>query len=190
MEWIARCMRIFQLGRQKESFLILYVGDMSWGPNISAAVFLAHEVLPELRGRLPRVRLRIVGRNPAPEVRSLARLPGIEVTGGVPSIKPHLLDAQVLAVPLDSGGGTRLKILEAFAAGLPVVSTSVGCEGLLVNHETHLLVAKRDHFAEGLFRLLNESSLARWLAARARDLAQTVTIGQSLEKPPVIWRRN
>lgn len=159
-------------GREEKSFLILYVGDMSWGPNIGAAVFLAHEVLPKLRGRLPRVRLRIVGRNPAPEVKSLARLPGIEVTGGVPSIKPHLLDAQVLAVPLDSGGGTRLKILEAFAAGLPVVSTSVGCEGLLVDHETHLLVAERDHFADELLRLLSESPLAHRLATRARDLAR------------------
>ncbi len=159
-------------GREGRPFLILYVGDMSWGPNIGAAVFLGHEVLPKLRTRLPGVQLRIVGRNPTPEVKSLAQLPGIEVTGGVPSIKPYLLDAQVLAVPLDSGGGTRLKILEAFAAGLPVVSTSVGCEGLLVNHETHLLVAERDRFADELLRLFSEIPLAHRLATRARDLAR------------------
>ncbi len=151
---------------------MLYVGDMSWGPNISAAVFLARHVLPKIQETIPGSRLRIVGRNPAPEVMSLAKLPGTEVTGSVPDIKPHLREAGVLAVPLDSGGGTRFKILEAFAAGLPVVSTPVGCEGLLAEHETHLLISDRDDFADQLLRLFSENTLAHRLAARARDLAR------------------
>ena len=137
-------------GRGTSPPLMLYLGNMSWGPNIGAAVFLAREVLPCLRGRFPEARLRIVGRSPSPETRALADIPGVEVIGDVADIKPHLDQAKVLAVPLDSGGGTRLKILEAFAAGLPVVSTPIGCEGLGVRHGEHLIVVDRNDFADGI----------------------------------------
>ena len=143
---------------------------MSWMPNIKAVVFLAREVLPEVRVRIPDVRLRIVGRDLAAEVKALGQLPGVEVTGAVPAINPHLLDAHVLAVPLDSGGGTRLKILEAFAAGLPVVSTPIGCEGLDVRHEKHLLIADRNRFSVGIQTMIEDREFAKRVAAQARVL--------------------
>jgi glycosyltransferase involved in cell wall biosynthesis len=160
------------IGRTGQPPLILFLGGMSWGPNISAARFLAQDALPRLQKRFPRARLRIVGRSPASEVKALARIPGVEVIGDVPDITPYLRQAKVLAVPLDSGGGTRLKILEAFAGGLPVVSTRVGCEGLGVRHADHLLIADRDRFAEGLASLLDDEELAKEIAHRARDLAR------------------
>ena len=145
---------------------------MAWGPNISAAIFLAREVMPALLEDIPDVRLRIVGRSPVPEVKALGRLPGVEVAGDVPDTKPHLRAARVLAVPLDSGGGTRLKILEAFAAGVPVVSTAIGCEGIEVVHGEHLIIAERDQFVDGLRAALDDTGLGDRLAARARELAR------------------
>lgn len=159
-------------GRSIRPPLMLYLGNMSWGPNISAAVFLARELLPRLRDRFPEARLRIVGRSPTTEAMTLANIPGVEVIGDVPDIKPHLAQAKVLAVPLDSGGGTRLKILEAFASGLPVVSTPIGCEGLGVRHGEHLIVVDRNNFADGIGALFDDEILAVGLAERARTLAR------------------
>jgi glycosyltransferase involved in cell wall biosynthesis len=159
-------------GRASEAPLILYLGNMSWGPNISAATFLARDVLPRLHDRFPHACLRIVGRSPTSEVKNLAGIPGVEVIGDVPDIRPHLRQAKVLAVPLDSGGGTRLKILEAFAAGLPVVSTQIGCEGLGTRHGEHLLIVDRERFADGIGAILDDEGLAIELADRARTLAR------------------
>src|SRR5262249_35666471 len=142
-------------------------------PNVTAAIFLAREVFPQVRRRFPDARLQIVGRNPPPEVQSLGALPGVEVTGGVPDVKPYLRGAHLLAVPLEAGGGTRLKILEAFASGLPVGSTPTGCEGLQATHGEHLVIARREQFAEGVLAVLADPAWGSALAARARALAQS-----------------
>ncbi len=159
-------------GRRPGPPILLYVGAMSWAPNVSAARYLASEVLPEIRHRFPETRLRIVGRDPTPEVEALRCLPGVEVTGTVRSMLPHLAEAHALVVPLEAGGGTRLKILEAFAAGLPVVSTPVGCEGLRVEHGEHLLISDREQFAESIFTMLADDQLGAGLAAKARVLVR------------------
>jgi glycosyltransferase involved in cell wall biosynthesis len=159
-------------GRDGASPLILYVGAMSWGPNVAAAEFLAKVMLPRVRAIISEARVRIVGRDPGPEVTALRQLPGVEVTGGVHDVMPHLREARLLAVPLFSGGGTRLKILEAFAAGLPVVSTPVGCEGLRVADGKHLVVAGHDGFADAVTVLLGDPARARCLAEQGRDLVR------------------
>lgn len=157
-------------GREGGVPTLLYVGTMSWHPNASAARFLAEHVLPEVQRSIPDARLRLVGRDPPPEVRDLARYPGVEVTGGVPDVIPYLRHAHVLAVPLEVGGGTRLKILEAFAAGLPVVSTPIGAEGIECTDATQLLVADRANFAGAVTRVLADSALGCRLATAARHL--------------------
>lgn len=152
---------------------ILYVGMMSWSPNVSAAQFLAKEVLPEVRRRIPQAKLQIVGRDPTPEVLALRAIAGVEVTGSVPDVKPFLRSASVLAVPLEAGGGTRLKILEAFASRLPVVSTPVGCEGLRVVDGEHLVITAREQFAEGVISLLTGHISGPKLAEHASALARS-----------------
>jgi glycosyltransferase involved in cell wall biosynthesis len=106
-----------------------FVALLSWGPNIDAAVWFSREVWPLVVHALPEARLRLVGRNPADPVRALAG-PTVEVTGTVPDLTPWYASTRVALAPLLAGGGSRLKILEALAAGRPVVATSIGAEGL------------------------------------------------------------
>jgi glycosyltransferase involved in cell wall biosynthesis len=145
---------------------------LSWGPNRSAARFLAESVLPELRRSRPGVRLMLVGRAPSADVAALGRLPGVEIAANVPDVRPYLGGSAILAVPLDAGGGTRLKILEAFAAGLPVVSTAVGMEGIAAVPGEHYAGAERSTFAASVLRLLDRPDLSNTLAKAARDLAR------------------
>lgn len=152
---------------------ILYVGSCSWAPNLSAVRFLVAEVLPLVRRRLPDVRLTLVGKHPPAELLALTRRDDhVTIAANALDVRPYLRDAHVLAVPLQTGGGTRLKILEAFAAGLPVVSTPVGCEGIPAIDGEHLLVADRPAFAETIIQLLRDPVRARDLAHRARRLAR------------------
>ena len=106
-----------------------FVALLSWGPNVDAATWFCREVWPHVVRTLPGARLQLVGRNPADEVRALAG-PTVEVTGTVPDLDPWYARTRVCIAPLLAGGGSRLKILEALAAGRPVVATTVGAEGL------------------------------------------------------------
>ena len=152
---------------------ILYVGSLAWPPNASAARFLACEVLPIVHESLPDARLIVVGRNPPAELVARAKADSrVQVTGLVDDVTGYFSSAHLLAVPLESGGGTRLKILEAFAAGLPVVSTPVGCEGLTARDGEHLVVANRGRFASAIVDLLRSPERAAAMAERARAVAR------------------
>ena len=152
--------------------IIAFLGTMSWGPNATAARFLAIEALPAVRQRIPDARLLILGRDPPRDVQDLASTPGVTVTGTVPDVRPYLLEATVMAVPLEAGGGTRLKILEAFAAGLPVVSTAIGAEGIAAEPGTEFVMSERANFAEALAWLLTNREAGTKIARAARALAK------------------
>lgn len=160
------------VGRAPSPPVLLYVGALSWQPNAVASEYLACTVLPEVRRTFPDAVLKLVGRDPGPAVQALAERPGVEVHGNVPDVLVYLAEASLLAVALDSGGGTRLKILEAFAAGLPVVSTPVGCEGIDAVHGEHLWVAPYETFAAGVTAVLADPQAASARAASARALAE------------------
>ena len=160
------------IGRRPGPPTILYVGSLAWPPNANAAHFLATEVMPAVQQQLPDARLVIVGRDPGPEVLMLARHPQIEVVANAPDVAPYYRDANILAVPLQAGGGTRLKILEAFAAGVPVVSTAVGCEGIDAVDGRYLEIAECPEFATALVRLLRDPNRAGVVAERARVFAR------------------
>ncbi len=108
---------------------VAFVATMGWAPNVDAAVWLGREIWPEVLARVPRAQLLLVGRDPAPAVRALAG-DSVHVTGTVADVTPYLAQSRVVVAPLRSGGGTRLKIMEALDVGRPVVATSVGCEGM------------------------------------------------------------
>ena len=120
---------------------LVFLGRMNYHANIDAAVFFAKKVWPILRAIRPELRFVIVGAQPAKEVLALGELPGVTITGTVDDVRPFYRSALAAVVPLRIGGGTRLKVLEAMAAGTPVVSTALGAEGLAVTNRKHILLA-------------------------------------------------
>ena len=132
----ARSVLVCPNGREPSAVLpeaseptVAFVATMGWAPNVDAAVWLARDIWPTVRARVPRARLLLVGKDPAPAVLALAG-DTIEVTGTVEDVRPYLAQARVLVAPLRAGGGTRLKIMEALDVGRPLVATSVGSEGM------------------------------------------------------------
>ena len=157
--------------RKPESGLIGFLGSMDWMPNIECVQFLVREIFPRILERHPAARFRIIGRDPAPAVRQLAaENPAVEVTGTVDDVRPHLDACELLVVPLRSGGGTRIKIFEAMAQGVPVVSTTIGAEGLPVTDGRDILIAdEANAFADAVIRLLDNPALAAELSGNARS---------------------
>lgn len=152
---------------------LVFTGKMDFRPNIDAMRWFCGRVWPEIRRRVPSAHLYIVGKAPHPEVQRLASDPSITVTGYVPDILPYFGGADVYIVPLRVGGGTRLKVLEAQATGLPMVSTRLGAEGIdLVDGEHALLADTPSAFAEASVRLLNDAALRQRLRSQARALAE------------------
>lgn len=153
---------------------IVFVGTMDYFPNSDAAVHFTHRIWPEVRRRLGDIELTIVGANPGPEVRELGNLPGVQVTGTVPDVRPWYRDALAAVVPLRTGGGTRLKILEAMAAGVPVVSTPLGAEGLDVTDGNEIMLTSADDpngWADRLAALQESTELrARFIDAALRQV--------------------
>jgi polysaccharide biosynthesis protein PslH len=151
--------------------VVVFVGAMDWEPNVDAMEFFCRDIWPSIVGQVPGAKLRIVGRSPGERIHNLASL-SIEVTGRVPSVPDHLRDASVVVVPLRIGGGTRLKIYEAMAAGKAVVSTSVGAEGLNVHHGRDIVLADNPRsFADAVIMLLSDENLRNRYERAAAELA-------------------
>jgi glycosyltransferase involved in cell wall biosynthesis len=153
---------------------ILYVGSFSYTPNVDAATYAALQVLPRVRERIPDARLRLVGRAGPAQLAALDGVPGVEVVGEVSDIGQELARGDVSLVPIRYGGGTRVKILEAFAYRVPVVSTPVGCEGLRIEANIELLVADdAAGLAEACVRVIEDDALATRLTSSAHDVYST-----------------
>jgi glycosyltransferase involved in cell wall biosynthesis len=153
--------------------LLVFVGAMDWEPNIDGVEYFCTQIWPAITAQVPGARFRIVGRNPDKRVEQWAS-DAVEVTGRVPSVLDHLKEAAVVIVPLRIGGGTRLKIYEAMATGRAVVSTTVGAEGLDVQHGEDIVLADEpSKFAEAVVTLLQDvDSRKRYEAAAAAKAAR------------------
>jgi len=153
--------------------VVVFSGNMEYHPNLSAVRFFRSEVWPSLRERWPELVWRLVGKNPEAVSRFTTGDPRIQVIGAVENAVSELARARVAVVPLLTGSGTRLKILESWAAGLPVVSTTVGAEGLpLRDGETALLADGGEAFAAAVTRLLACTELRRNLGNAGRLLLE------------------
>jgi glycosyltransferase involved in cell wall biosynthesis len=150
---------------------IVFVGSMDYHANIHAVLDFAHDVWSVIHARHPELVFTIVGRDPSAEVRELVSSPGIEVTGTVDDVRPYYREAVASIVPLKVGGGSRLKILESMAAGIPVVSTTLGAEGLEVRDGTEIVIADTDEqFALAITQLVESDELQKQLHYAGRAL--------------------
>jgi glycosyltransferase involved in cell wall biosynthesis len=151
---------------------VVFFGTMAYFPNHDGMSWFLAEIWPRLSRTNPRVRLKVIGANPSPEVLR-HRGPRVEVTGLVDDLRPHLAGAAAVIVPLRVGGGTRFKIIEAMAMGKPVVSTTLGAEGIAAAPGREIVIADgAERFADEVARLVEDPALAARIGAAARGVAE------------------
>lgn len=151
---------------------VLFVGALDWPPNGEAVDFFARTIWPAVLRGVPEARLTVVGRGESATATYREANSQIRFTGWVGDVQPHFQQSRVMVVPLRSGSGMRVKILDAFARGVPVVSTRIGIEGIAAIDGTHLLIADSvEEFAAATIRVLEDRALAERLARAARELA-------------------
>ena len=148
----------------------IFTGALFYWPNTEAALAFARKVMPRILERRPEFEFWIVGRSPPPEILALDNGGNIRVFADVPEVPPYLREATVSVVPLRIGGGTRLKILESLAAGVPVITTTVGVEGIELTPERHYLLANTpDEFVAQIVRLLDAPDLGQRQVLEGRE---------------------
>lgn len=152
---------------------IIFCGSFGVYRNCEAAIWFVRQVLPRVREAIPGVEFWIVGSNPPPEVWQLTEFPGVHVTGTVEDVRPYYTRATVSVAPYRYGEGTKLKVLEAMASGVPVVSTKIGCQGINVRDGEHLLVAETaEDFTDRVVGLLRSATRRQEIGTRARGLIE------------------
>lgn len=150
---------------------VIFVGTLAYWPNVEGVLMFARKVMPSLLARFPALEFWIVGRGPLDEVLALDNGGNIRVFGDVPDVVEYLRQCSVSIVPLRVGGGTRLKILESIGAGVPVITTAVGVEGISLEAEKHYLLAHGpQEFGAAVTRLLKAPALGRAQVESAREV--------------------
>ncbi len=171
--------------KETEKQRLIFVGAMDYYPNTDGVLFFAEEILPLILQKKPNVEFLVVGNNPSRSIKELeSRLP-IGVVGHVADVRDYIESGHVFVVPLRSGGGTRLKVLDAMASSIAVVSTSLGAEGIRVKNEENILLADTpEKFAESVLRLLNDASLSEKIRKNGNKLVNKhyswTTVGKTL----------
>jgi glycosyltransferase involved in cell wall biosynthesis len=174
-------------GTAEKPATLVFTGSMDWYPNEDAILDFIATTLPEVRRQMPGVSLAVVGRNPSDRLKAAGAAAGVQVTGTVPDVRPHVAEAAVYIVPLRVGGGTRLKIFEALAMGKAVVSTTVGAEGLPIVPEEHFVqVDGAAEFARAVVGLLKDPDRRHALGLAGRQLVEAryswAQVGRQFER--------
>ena len=173
-------------GGRRDPDTMLFVGNFQHKPNVEGLLYFCHEILPLIRARRPSAKLCVVGARTTPAIERLLPSEGVHMVGQVADIREPLSRHAVFVCPIRMGAGLRVKILEAFASGIPVVSTSLGAEGIRGKHGTHYLLADSPaEFAEQTLYLLDHPEAARAIAAEGRRLVEALydwpVVGARLE---------
>lgn len=151
---------------------LLFLGSMDYRPNLDSCIYFLKEVFPLIQSKIPNVKLDIVGRKFC-KITDYKSIKGVEFHENVPDIIPYFRKADLLLVPLRYGAGTRIKILEAMAAGLPIITTSKGCEGIAVKNNLHIIIADDPlSFSKAVIKALTNADLKITLAKNARHLVE------------------
>jgi glycosyltransferase involved in cell wall biosynthesis len=162
-----------EAGTQVSGRRLLFVGSMDYHANIDAAIDFVRNIWPGLHARKPQLVMTIVGKDPVSEVRALASMAGVEVTGTVDDVRPLYREAVAAVIPLKVGAGSRLKILEAMAAGTPVISTTLGAEGLEVRDKENIAIADSDEqLTQTILRIADDKAERDRLIAGGRALVE------------------
>jgi len=156
---------------------VLFTGKMDYRPNVDAVLWFAHEVLPRIVAQEPDICFQVVGMNPHNRLNVLRQQANIEITGAVDDTRPYIHQAAAYVIPMRIGGGTRFKALEAMACGVPIVSTTLGVEGIAATDGRELLLADvPEAFAGAVLRLLRDTqtggALRRYLGEQGRRLVE------------------
>lgn len=166
--------RLQPLERDPSSKNIVTLGTLHYPPNADGIRWFLSAVFPQVRKRVPEATLTIIGKNPPDDLWRLARdfHGAVQITGYVPDLEPYLRQAAALVVPVRAGGGMRVRILEGFARAMPMVTTTVGLEGIDAHPDRDILVADREaEFAGAVVRLLQDQKICQRLALNGRELA-------------------
>ncbi len=156
-----------------EPYRLIYSGAVTYQPNYEAVRYFIKEVLPLVRARTPQVQFWVTGGTGSVDVTDLAAEQGVTFTGYLPNVADAIRASMAMVVPLQLGGGTRLKILEAMALGTPVISTTKGAEGIDVHHGNDILIADNPHqIADAIQRLFSDAELRSCLAKNGRDMVE------------------
>ena len=163
-----------QVTETRDRFQILFLGALDWRPNQDAVAFLLKDIFPLVRARIPDARLLVVGRNPPNWLlKQISDASGVQLRANVPDVRPFLAKSSLMIVPLRIGGGSRLKILEALASGLPVVSTAVGAEGLSLKSGRHWIEGNTaDELVNATVDCLERQQWAQTIADEGRQIVQ------------------
>jgi sugar transferase (PEP-CTERM/EpsH1 system associated) len=154
-----------------DSCTLVSLGTLAWQPNADGVLWFCREVLPLVQAHVPGVTFQIIGDRPPVMIRKLGEDKAIELLGRVDDVRPFLTNSAGLIVPLRVGSGMRVKVLDALAMGVPVVSTTVGCEGIAVTHGRDVLIADRPpDFARAIVELMSDGELQRRLSKAGRAL--------------------
>jgi polysaccharide biosynthesis protein PslH len=161
------------ISRQESANRVTFVGGLHWPPNAEGVTWFLSEVWPKIHEKVPAARLTIIGKDPPTAVKTAAQVENVEVAGYVTDLMPYLSETAAFIVPLHAGGGMRVKILDAWSWGLPIVSTTIGAEGLHYQDGNDLIIADNaDAFARAVIGLFSIPELASRLSAAGRQTAE------------------
>ncbi|MEJ5308908.1 MAG: glycosyltransferase family 4 protein [Anaerolineae bacterium] len=158
------------VARRERPLAVTHLGTMFWPPNVEGVLWFAREVFPSVLAQIPEARFVVIGKDPPREVQDLTlQVRNVQVTGYVPDPEPYLAETGVFIVPLRAGGGMRVKIVDAWSWGLPIVSTSIGAEGIEVEEGENILIGDTpEALAEAVVRVLKEPALGERLRLQGR----------------------